>query len=190
MGEDKALLPFPPFETLSQYQYYKLSSYFKKVYLSSKIAKFDFLKDNSSLIIDDGEIFSPIVALKTIIEKIPDKKFFLIPVDTPFISINSINKLIKESKNYDIIIPKTNKTHNLCGLFSPGIKTIVDKMLQKDIHKVGYLIKNSNSNIIQLQNNDEFLNLNNKEEYIKALKEKDFYEESYKKIIRDYRSRS
>ena len=43
-------------------------------------------------------------------------------------------------------------------------------MLQEDIHKVGYLLKNSTTKYIQFNNDDEFINLNEKFEYEKAIK--------------------
>jgi len=42
MGKDKALLPFADCNTLSEFQYNKLTSLFDKVYISSKEDKFDF----------------------------------------------------------------------------------------------------------------------------------------------------
>ena len=45
MGQDKALLPFAGFKTLSEYQYRRLSEIFEKVYISSKEDKFDFQAD-------------------------------------------------------------------------------------------------------------------------------------------------
>ena len=36
MGEDKSLLPFPPYKTLTHYQYQRLNKIFKNVYISSK----------------------------------------------------------------------------------------------------------------------------------------------------------
>ncbi|WP_228135503.1 NTP transferase domain-containing protein [Halarcobacter anaerophilus] len=74
MGEDKALLPFSNSDTLSQYQYEKYKPFFKKVYISSKTNKFDF---DANLILDKSNIYSPIVALKSIFESLKDEKKYL-----------------------------------------------------------------------------------------------------------------
>lgn len=166
MGQDKALLPFGDKKTLSQYQYDRLKVHFKEVFISSKYDKFDFLVDKNFLILDEGEVFSPIIALKTVVDKLNVNKFFLITVDTPMISTNSIDKLISISKSYDITVAKTEKTHSLCGVFSKNIKDTINEMLQKDIHKVGYLINNSKSNIVTFDDDKEFVNLNYEKEYI------------------------
>lgn len=168
MGEDKALLPFAHSTTLAQYQFDRLKPFFENIYISSKTNKFDFLKDKN-LILDKGDVYSPIVALKTIFEKIKNDKIFIITVDTPLVSLESISKLIDSSNNSDICVAQTLRTHNLCGVFSSKLNEKCDEMINDDIHKVGYLLKNNTTKIIQLPNDDEFINLNNKDEYKKAI---------------------
>ena len=170
MGEDKSLLPFSTSNTLIEYQYKRLKPYFKNIYISSKIDKFDFLEKKEFLILDENkEIFSPILALDTIFKKFPNQKIFIIAVDTPFVSKETISRLIEESIGYDICIAQTEKIHNLCGVFFSDINSFIKSMIKDDIHKIFYLIKNSNYKIIQFDNNDEFININNKNEYIKSI---------------------
>ena len=88
MGEDKSLLPFSSSNSLIEFQFNRLKPYFKDIYISSKNDKFDFLKDKSKLILDKNQdIYSPILALQTILEKFD--KVFIITVDTPLIKISS-----------------------------------------------------------------------------------------------------
>ncbi|MGB5792998.1 molybdenum cofactor guanylyltransferase MobA [Poseidonibacter sp.] len=170
MGEDKSLLPFDSSTSLTQYQYDRLKPYFKNIYLSSKNDKFDFLdKSSNCLILDKGEIYSPIIALQTILQTLKDEKVFIITVDTPLVSIESILSLINESNNFDICVAQTLRTHNLCGVFSKNNLSTINKMLEEDIHKVGYLLKNNNTKYLNFDNDDEFINLNNKDEYNKAI---------------------
>ena len=169
MGEDKSLLPFASSASLIQYQYERLQSFFSNIYISSKIDKFDFLKDKNNIIFDTKEVSSPIIALESIFNTLHADKIFIITVDTPLVSIEAISILIKESANNDICIAKTEKVHNLCGVFSSTIKDEITNMLDLDMHKVGYLLKKMNSKYIEFSNDDEFINLNNKNEYEKAL---------------------
>ncbi len=169
MGEDKSLLPFGNSNSLVEYQFNRLSPYFKGIYISSKIDKFPFL-ENKSLILDESEIYSPIIALNSIFSKIQSDKVFIITVDNPLVNLNSIAKIIRESKDFDIVVAKTIKTHSLCGVFSKAILETLKIMIEQDMHKVGYLLKNVNSYELQFDNDDEFINLNHKEEYKKALK--------------------
>ena len=169
MGEDKSLLPFSSSQTLIQYQYDRLKPYFKNIYISSKTDKFNFLEKDSLILDKNKDIFSPILALDTIFEKFKDQKIFIITVDTPFVSVDSIYKLIKESKDYDICVAQTEKTHNLCGVFSSNISLTIKTMIENDIHKIAYLINKNENKILKFPNNSEFLNINNKEEYEESL---------------------
>ena len=169
MGEDKSLLPFSTSKTLIEYQYQRLKPYFKDIYISSKTDKFDFIEKDFLILDENKEVFSPILALDTIFDKFKNQKIFIITVDTPFVTIESISKLIEESENYDICIAQTEKTHNLCGVFSSNISLTIKNMIINDIHKINYLIKNNKYNIIQFHENSEFMNLNNKDEYFESL---------------------
>ena len=104
--------------------------------------KFDFLKYKSKLILDKNQdIYSPILALQTILEKFD--KVFIITVDTPFVKIETIEKLINHSNNFEITISQTSqRTHNLCGVFSNNLNETIEKMIKNDIHKINYLVKN------------------------------------------------
>lgn len=169
MGEDKSLLPFDSSKSLTQYQYDRLKPYFKNIYLSSKVNKFDFIKDDEIIFDENKDIFSPILALNSIFNKLKNQKIFLITVDTPLVTIDSISKLIEESGSSDICVAKTEKIHNLCGVFSSNISESINKMIESDIHKIGYLLKNNNTIIKEFPNDDEFININNKEEYKKSI---------------------
>ena len=70
MGEDKSLLPFSSSKTLTQFQYQRLKTFFKNIYLSAKTNKFDFIEDNELILDTNKEIFSPILALDTIFDKL------------------------------------------------------------------------------------------------------------------------
>ena len=169
MGEDKSLLPFSTSKTLIEYQYQRLKPYFKDIYISSKTDKFDFIDKNSLILDENKDIYSPILALDTIFNKFQNEKIFLITVDTPLVTIESISELINESKYYDICIAQTEKTHNLCGVFSSNISLTIKNMIETDIHKINYLIKNNNYNIVNFSDNSEFININNQDEYQESL---------------------
>lgn len=169
MGEDKALLPFASSNSLSQYQYDRLKPFFSDIYISSKIDKFAFLKNKSkNLILDEGKTYSPIVALQTIFRQIDDEKIFIITVDTPLVTLETIEKIILSSNNYDITVAQTVKTHNLCGVFDKSCLYLLEDMINNDIHKVGHLLKNMNTQYIKFPKDNEFINLNDKDEYSKA----------------------
>jgi molybdopterin-guanine dinucleotide biosynthesis protein A len=172
MQQDKTLLPFGNYQTLAQFQYERLKPFFSKVFLSSKTNKFDFLLSDSSVIYDqNSEIFSPLVALQTILKNAKAPYVFILTADTPFVKVQTIQKLMNQSQNYDIVTAKTaTRAHPLCGVFSKTILPIVERMLQEDMHKIGYLLQQVKSAQIAFDDENEFLNLNTPQEYEKALK--------------------
>jgi len=166
MGEDKSLLPFKEFDTLIQYQHSKLSKIFSTVYISSKTNKFNF---KANILYDESqEIYSPMIALKSILNSIPDEKVFITTVDTPFIEKDTFIKIIEASIHYDIAIAKDcNNTHNLCGVFSKSLLVHIEKLLNTNIHKINTLIKNSNYKEVVFENSHQFININTKDDYNK-----------------------
>lgn len=169
MGEDKALLPFAEYSSLVQYQFERLKPYFETIYLSSKVNKFDFLEDESAIIYDKGEVHSPLVALKTILETIKTDKVFILTVDTPFVKPSTMEQLITQSYDAQISVAKTEKLHNLCGVFDKSILYQIESMIAEDFHKIGALLQKVTTKVISFSDENEFLNLNNKSEYEKAL---------------------
>jgi len=71
-------------------QYSKCKRIFKNVYFAAKHKKFK----NYPFFIEKSKTYAPIFALEEIIKK--HKKIFILSVDTPFISIKSIKKLLKQ----------------------------------------------------------------------------------------------
>ena len=171
MGEDKAFLPFGDFDTLIEFQLSRLSKIFKSVYISCKDKnKFDF----SANFIEDiktDSIFAPTAGFVTIFDTLSCESFFALSVDSPFISEKEINKLIKnDSKDVDATIATLyNKTQPMCGIYHRSLEDKFKNMLKNDNHKLGLLLKNSNTIFVDFKDEKAFLNLNHPHEYEKAL---------------------
>lgn len=163
MGEDKSLIQITPNQTLIEYQFDKLSNIFSNVLVSSKEDKF---KNLYPLILDTSEIYSPMVALYTILKSIDENEYVcIVPVDTPNISQISFKILVDNIDTNEITIAKTDsKSHFLCGVFKTSIKEKIKKLLNEDNHKIKNLIEICKLNEIYFENENEFINLNSKED--------------------------
>ncbi|NOQ30903.1 MAG: molybdenum cofactor guanylyltransferase MobA [Helicobacteraceae bacterium] len=170
MGEDKSLLPFANFETLSEFQYTRLQKIFKNVYISTKSRdKFNF---EANFIEDpkECETFAPTAGFVSIFEKLKSNQIFVLSVDTPFVGSEEIAKLLNE-ENFDAVIAKSGSgTHPMCGVYSRSLEFEFKKMLKEGNHKLGMLLKNSNTKFVEFKDEEPFLNLNHKHEYEEALR--------------------
>ncbi len=165
MGQDKALLAFSKQKSLSYYQYSRLEPYFDTCYLSAKTNKFDF---EAKIIQDNFTDYSPLLALKNILET-TKKATFIICVDTPFVSLNSIFKLYENLKTNDAIIARAKRTHYLCGIYSPKILPFINKNLELNNHAIRKSLELASVKYQDFVNEEEFMNVNTKEEYKKSL---------------------
>ena len=171
MGEDKALLPFGDFSTLTQYQLHKLKKIFTHVYISCKdFKKFSF---DASFIedIQTKNIFAPTAGFLATFKQLDSQRFFVISVDTPFISENIIHTLLQnDTSNSDATIARIDsKVQPMCGIYHRSLDVKFNKMLEDDNHKLGFLLKNSNTTYVDFTNTQAFLNLNTPQDYKKAL---------------------
>lgn len=162
---DKALLAFGGYDTLSEFQYARLSACFDRVYISTKLDKFNF---KANFIKDKSEVFAPTIALLSIFEELNEDRVFLISVDTPFIMVETIKEIM--AYEGEIVVAKSpNGIEPLCGIYSKSLIPKIKEMIKSDNHKLNYLIKNSDSSFIEFKNENEFLNVNRVEDYNKAL---------------------
>jgi len=171
MGEDKALLPFSTFKTLTEFQLSKLNQIFKTVYISCKDkSKFNFEANYIEDIATD-EVFAPTLGFISAFNALKEESFFVISVDTPFISKTEIEQILKEDDDsLDACVAKTEQgIHPMCGVYHRSLENKFLKMLRENNHKLGYLLKNSQSKFSFFKEEQAFLNLNHPHEYKKAL---------------------
>ena len=170
MGEDKSLLPFGKYSTLSEFQYHKLSKLFSNVYISTKDSKkFDF---KANFIEDIDGDFAPTLGFISVFKKLEVEKIFVISVDTPFISQSIIKMLIeKDNSTYNATIARlNNKMQPLCGIYHKTLLQSFERMQENNEHKLGFLLKNSKTHYVDFLDTKAFLNLNHPHEYKEALK--------------------
>lgn len=171
MGKDKALLPFGDSPTLTQYQLKKLQKIFKSVYISCKNKnKFNF-KANFIEDITTENIYAPTTGFIACFEQLDYESFFVISVDTPFISENIIRTILNNDsrdENATVAILE-GKVQPMCGIYHSSLKQSFKKMLSSDNHKLNYLLKNSQTNYVEFNDAPSFLNLNNPNDYTQAL---------------------
>ena len=170
MGEDKALLPFGDYTTLTEFQYSRLSKIFSSVYISCKDKKKFNFDANYIQDIKTHNTFAPTLGFISAFKYLK-QSFFAISVDSPFIDNEIINKLLLIDKATDDTTIATTQEgmQPLCGVYHPSLLPAFEDMVQKEQHKLGFLLKNSKTQFVNFQDKEKFLNLNHPHEYKKAL---------------------
>lgn len=170
MGQDKSLLPFGNYDSLTEFQYERLKPYFKEIYISTKNQKkFNF---DANFILDNSEIYAPTIAIQSIFSHIQSDSFMAIAVDTPFIDIKSIELLITEhlKNNPDITVTSfENQLQPLFAIYTKKVLPQINMMVENNLHKLNFLIKESNFHEVILNESKIVINLNYLSEYQKAL---------------------
>ena len=173
MGEDKSLLPFSSYKTLTQYQYSRLSKIFKTVYISCKDKnKFDF---EASFIedIQSTDTFAPTAGFVAVFKVLKEDAFFALSVDAPFVDEEIIKSLISSDathKDCDATIAfSANGMEPMCGIYHRSLQNEFLKMLEENNHKLGFLLKNAQTNFVHFEEEKAFMNLNHPHEYEEAL---------------------
>jgi len=169
MGKDKALLPFGKYNTLSEFQYKKLSLLFKKVYLCAKEDKFNF---EAAVITDKYEENSPLVGIISLFETLEEDEIFILSVDAPFVDEKVIKKLLRPTEEkFDAIIAKSpNGVQPLCGVYRRSILPLAQKHLTEGNHRLSDLLKEAHTRFVTFEDDTPFINLNHPHEYELALK--------------------
>ncbi len=168
MGEDKALLPFANYPTLTQFQQDKLNTLFDKVYISAKENKFDF---DCMVIQDNYTENSPLVGLISVFETLKAEEVFILSVDAPFVNKETIEKLLEHHESsFDVIVAQSpSGVQPLCGLYKRSILPLAYMQLKKGNHRLGDLLRLANTLFVKFDEDAPFTNLNRPEEYQKAL---------------------
>ena len=168
MGQDKALLPFGGYKTLSEFQYERLSKLFKKVYISAKTNKFDF---EANIIEDKYKESSPLVGIISIFEILNVDKVFILSVDAPFVNKEVIDKLIHSNNRFDAVVAKSKSgIQPLCGVYKRSVLPVAQKHLKEGNHRLQSLLKKVDTQFVPFTEDALFLNLNHPHEYKKAQK--------------------
>jgi len=170
MGQDKSLLPFGEFSSLTQFQYSRLAQLFDNVYISTKTAeKFSF---ETNVILDSqSSDFAPTAGFVSAFEMLGCERFFALSVDTPFIDEEIFNTLLEADRaDLDAVIAKTSSgTHPMCGIYHYSLFAKFQQMQDEGDHRLGKLLSMSQTLFVEFENEEPFMNLNHPYEYEEAL---------------------
>lgn len=188
MGSNKTLLPFGSYRLIS-YQVIKLSNIFSNIAISLKennkneildILYADILKYNANhfkinmesiqIVTEDLTYFSPLFGILNCFNKLSHSRLFFIPIDYPFITLHTIDMLVNNIDNCDIVYAKDSiKLHPLVGIWKANIKYKIMEYLESNNFRIIDFLSLCNTISIYFDT-CEFINLNMQQDYKNALK--------------------
>jgi molybdenum cofactor guanylyltransferase len=167
MKQDKALLSFEKSDSLAKHVYHNMCDLFEKVYISCKADKFDF---KAPLILDESSTYAPTIALEAILKQF-NGHVFIIAVDMPFVSKETVMTLYDAIAPTKIVIAKEGETsHNMCGFYHSDLIPSLQIAIQKEQHALHRLLRGYGAIYVDIDDHRSFTNLNTPEEYQEALK--------------------
>lgn len=170
MGEDKSLLAFGGYPTLTEFQYNRLKTIFSHVYISAKSRdKFNF---DAPFILDPADVdYAPTAGFVSMFRELKEEKAIVLSVDTPFVDEGVFQALMDaDTENLDAVIARTREgSHPMCGLYHRSLLEEFERMLAEGDHRLGKLLAASNTLYLDFSDDELFANLNHPHEYQEAL---------------------
>lgn len=169
MGQNKALMKL---NNLSLVEHsIKIAKHFtNNILLSTNSNEYELLKITK--IADLHKEIGALGGLHACLKYSETEKNIVLACDTPFISEKTIEKLISESKNFDITILKNGDFYEpLLGIYSKKVFQQIEKNISEKKYSLRQLIEKTNYNLVELnlKTENQLININTPADYKKAL---------------------
>lgn len=185
MGANKAFLKYSNEESFLQRAILAACKESKDVLVSvddiSKYANLikGFESKGVKIVEDERKAYGPLEGIYRILKAAKNDYCFIFAVDMPFVDENFLKSFFLYSSelksNADCIAVKSTKREPLCALYNKSIATHIEEMFERDEHKVGMLLEDTNITIEELDVNElgfaekTFENINTPDDYKKML---------------------
>jgi molybdenum cofactor guanylyltransferase len=172
MGTDKALLRLGKFNLL-EIAILNLEPFCDNIIISTN-SKYHIKKEYKQ-VKDKFENIGPISGIYSALSESETEHNLIISCDTPFLSINTLQYIIKNIDNHKIILPHVNGfIQSLTGYFNKSIITFIEEEIKKMHYKPIQMFKELKYKILTFDNSlpfyneNLFLNINSIENYNEA----------------------
>ncbi|WP_121022020.1 NTP transferase domain-containing protein [Helicobacter vulpis] len=162
---DKALLRFGDQPSLLAYQHAKMARLFEQVYISAK-TPYDL---QAAYILDASpHCFNPLLGIGRALKEL-QQRIFVIPIDMPLVSAQSILALCEHSQKAGVVYAKSARHFYLLGCWQPCVLDAIDDALQSNA-SIYALLEQVDSVAIEVTDSSEFSNCNTYADYQHALR--------------------
>lgn len=170
MGEDKSLLPFGGYATMTEYHLARLSPFFEKTYIACKSRdKFSFDAD----FIEDLPRYTdaaPFIGLISVFEQLHAEWIAVLSVDTPFFGADHFRRLLacRTPRNDAVVAKSPRGMQPLCALYRRTLLPHLKALSEAKQYRFYPLFERVDTAFVPFDDEAIFTNLNTPQEYTQA----------------------
>jgi molybdopterin-guanine dinucleotide biosynthesis protein A len=172
MGNNKAFLKLNG-KYIVSHVFEVLSALCKEIIISTNTKELAFLKGD--LVADEFQNIGPIAGIYSALKHSKTEKNIILSCDTPFINTDILEYLLKNSENFDVVLPVFEDfLQPLTGIFNKTIIPIIENEITKGNYIPPRIFEKTNLNKLKIDKNIKgwhkhlFFNVNSPEDYEKA----------------------
>ena len=172
MGQDKGMLLINE-KPVVEYIFDQLRAHFSQILVSSNdVSKYDFL--GIEVVPDEVKGRGPLVGIASALRASMNDINFVIACDIPEVDINLVRQLIRESKGFDAVLPKTGPTkfEPLFAVYKKSSLAAIDESIAAGHYKILEPLERCKVNYVNLPGVEKLKNLNTMNDYLQFVKEK------------------
>ncbi len=171
MGQDKSMLLING-EPVVKHIFEQLRPHFGQVLISSdNVSKYSFL--DVDVVPDEVTGKGPLIGIASALRASVNDVNFVIACDIPEVDISFVRRLVRESKGFDAVVPRTglSKYEPLFAVYKKSTLAVIDKAIAAGIYRIDPL-KDCKVNYIDLVRSQLLKNLNTMKDYQEFVMEK------------------
>lgn len=167
MGRDKSMLPIDT-KPMIQHIYQQLVPWFDEILISSnETPKYNFL--NIPVIPDRVENQGPLMGIASAMEASKNEANFVIACDMPSVDIPLMQKMLRDSKSFDGIVPRLGKTRYepLFAVYTKKMLPTINDLLKRGERKIDRTYDLCKMEFIDLSREKILDNINTMQDYLR-----------------------
>ncbi|MGP7816706.1 molybdenum cofactor guanylyltransferase [Niallia sp. 01092] len=115
--------------------------------------------------------YGPLAGIYSVMDEIEAEWYFVLPIDSPFITKQTIEKLLNSiQEGVEAVVPLVNgKAQPLIAVYHRKVKEQIHQALRKNALSVNGLLEHISVKFVEDFNEEIFVNINNRSDYTKYI---------------------
>ncbi len=172
MGQDKTILEIDGTPAI-KYVFEQLRLHFDQILISSN-SPTKHSVPGVKVVPDEIANKGPLMGIASALRISRNDMNFVIACDIPEVDIGLVRRLIKESRNYDAVLPQTGPSQYepLFAVYKKSTLAAIDESIISGNYKILNPLKKCKVNYVELTRSEQIKNLNTMDDYLQFVKEK------------------